>query len=49
MGHICAPGIEFPMDLDQAKVAGSIYDVLLGFYQRAEALGSKLGLWGTEM
>jgi hypothetical protein len=49
MGEICAPWTEFPMDLDQTKVAGSIYDVFLRFYQRAEALGSKVGLLGGEI
>ena len=37
------------MDLDETNVTGSIYDVLLRLYQRAEALGSKLGRWCTEM
>ena len=49
MGEICAPQNQFPMDLVQMKVTGSIYDALLRFYQRAEALGSKVGRWGTEM
>jgi hypothetical protein len=49
IGHICAPGSEFPMDLDATKVTESIYDIFLRFYQRAEALGSKVGRWCTEM
>jgi hypothetical protein len=49
MGEICAPWTEFPMDLVAMKVAGSIYDAFLRFNQRAEALGSKVGRWRTEM
>jgi hypothetical protein len=49
MGHICAPENQFPMDLDQTKVAGSSYGVFLRFYQRVEALGATLGRWCTEM
>ena len=49
IGHICAPVTEFPMDLDQTKDADSINNVLLRFYQRAEALRSKGGCWYTEM
>ena len=43
IGGICAPWTEFPMDLDQTKVTGSIYDAFSMFYQRVEALGSKVG------
>ena len=49
MGEICAQWTEFPMDLDGTKVTESIYDVLVRFYQGAEALGSKVGLWGGEI
>jgi hypothetical protein len=37
------------MELGQTTVTGFIYDALLRFYQRAEALGSKVGRWCTEM
>ena len=49
IGDICAPWTEFPMDLDQTKVTQSIYEVFLRLYQRAEALGSRVGHWCTEM
>ena len=49
MGHICAPGNQFPMDLGQTKDTESMDNIFLRLYQRAEALGSKLGRWCTEM
>ena len=49
IGHICAPGTEFPVELGQTKDAECMNNVFLRFYQRAEALGSKGGRWCTEM
>jgi hypothetical protein len=49
MGHICAPQNQFPMDLSQMKDAESMDNIFLRLYQRAEALGSKVGHWCTEM
>jgi hypothetical protein len=49
MGHICAPGNQFPMDLGQTKDAESMDNIFLRLYQRAEALGARVGCWGTEM
>jgi hypothetical protein len=43
MGQICVPWTEFPMDLDQTKITGVIYDRFLRYYQVAEALGPKVG------
>jgi hypothetical protein len=49
MGYICAPWIEFPVELGQTKDAESMNNVFLRFYQRAEALGSNGGRWWTEI
>jgi hypothetical protein len=49
IGHICAPGSEFPMDFGQTRDTESMDIIFLRLYQRAEALGSKVGRWGTEM
>ena len=49
IGHICAPGSEFPMDFSQTKDAESMDNPFLSFYERAEALGARVGRWCTEM
>ena len=41
MEKICASENRFLRNLDQTKGTGFIYDALLRFYQRAEALESK--------
>lgn len=49
MGHIVALWKQFPRDLGQIKVTGSIYDTLWRYYKVVGLLGASSGCWHAEM